>query len=70
MSKKAELKRTHVVPKPEPLSDQRYKDLLACAGEFFAAAEPDLVAEKQAAIDEILAKMSLYGITIDDLQKA
>lgn len=51
-----------------PLSDRRFEELLKKASEFFAAEEIDPEAQKQAAIQEILAEMSRLGLTVDDLQ--
>ena len=50
-----------------PLSDRRFEELLMKASEFFAAEEIDPEADKQAAIQEILAEMARYGLTVDDL---
>jgi hypothetical protein len=50
-----------------PLSDRRFEELLKKASEFFAAEEIDPEAQKQAAIQEILAEMARYGLTTDDL---
>ncbi len=68
--------------RPEPLSDDRYGDLLKRASAFFAAAveasvevsaeasaaaSAALAAQRQAAIDEINGLMGRYGLTPDDL---
>lgn len=53
--------------RPEPLSEQRYQDLLGNASAFFASAGVRPEEERQAAIDEIHELMSRYGLTSDDL---
>ncbi|GLS16455.1 MULTISPECIES: H-NS histone family protein [Hydrogenophaga] len=53
--------------RPEPLSDHRFLELMKNASSFFAAAERDVVAERQAAIAEILALMTRYDLTLDDI---
>ena len=49
-----------------PLTDRRFEDLLRQASAFFAAAERDPKAEKQAAIAEIIETMDQYGLTVED----
>ena len=50
-----------------PLSDRRFEELLKKASEFFSAEEIDPEAEKQAAMQEILADLTRLGLTVDDL---
>ncbi|MDZ4294016.1 MAG: hypothetical protein U1C47_19100 [Hydrogenophaga sp.] len=50
------------------LSDQRFHALLSAAGEFFASFERDVDAEKAAALVDILALMTRYGISLEDLE--
>ncbi len=52
----------------EPLSDRRFEDLLQQASAFFAQAERDPEAERQAAIAEIIETMNRYGLTVEDLR--
>ncbi len=67
------LQKRTVVQRPKsadhgvPLSDRRFEELLKNASEFFAAEELDPEAQKQAAIQEIVAEMSRLGLTVDDL---
>ena len=58
-------------PKPvrqEPLGDDRFPELIRGASAFFAAAERDEQAERAAAIEEIKALMTEYGLTVQDLE--
>lgn len=50
-----------------PLGDDRFQALLAKANAFFAEAERDTVAERAAAIVEIKALMTEYGLSVQDL---
>lgn len=50
------------------LTDRRFEDLLQQASAFFAKAERDPEAEKQAAIAEIIETMKRYGLTLADLR--
>ena len=52
----------------EPLTDRRFEDLLQQASAFFAEAERDPEAERQAAIAEIIETMARHGLTVEDLQ--
>jgi len=52
------------------LTDRRFEDLLQQASTFFAAAERDSKAEKQAAIAEIIETMDQYGLMVEDLLSA
>ena len=54
----------------EPLTDRRFEDLLQQASAFFAQAERDPEAEKQAAITEIIETMARHGLTVEDLRAA
>ena len=62
----------HPAPLPparqDPLTDRRFEDLLQQASNFFAKAERDPEAEKQAAIAEIVETMKRYGLTLADLR--
>jgi len=49
------------------LGDDRFQALLAKANAFFAEAERDTVAERAAAIVEIKALMTEYGLSVQDL---
>ena len=51
----------------EPLSDQRYEDLLKRASVFFASAVGPSAEERQAVMEEIQAVMGRYGLTPGDL---
>lgn len=51
--------------KHEPLSEQRYVDMLRSASVFFAAADVETVNERRAAIDEINELMKQHGLTAD-----
>ena len=51
----------------EPLSDQRYEDLLKRASVFFASAVGPSADERQAVMEEIQAVMGRYGFTPGDL---
>jgi hypothetical protein len=51
-----------------PLGDARFQALLSKAHAFFAEAERDDVAERAAAIVEIKALMTEYGLSIQDLE--
>lgn len=53
--------------RPNPLSDQRYQELLEQAQAFFASAEVPPEAARLAAISEINEQMERYGLTVDDL---
>ena len=53
--------------RPEPLSDQRYADLLQQASAFFATSVDASPSERQAAMADIHALMARYGLTVDDL---
>ena len=50
-----------------PLSDNRYRDLLAQASAFFSEAETDSDALRRQVIEEIQSTMQAYGITVEDL---
>ena len=52
----------------DPLTDRRFEDLLQQASAFFAQAERDPEAERQAAIAEIIETMDRYGLTVADLR--
>jgi len=54
----------------DPLTDRRFGDLLQQASAFFAQAERDPVAERQAVIAEIIETMARYGLTVEDLRAA
>ena len=54
--------------KPQPLSEQRYQDLLKKASEFFESADVTTDDERQATIDEIIKLMSRHGLTANDLK--
>lgn len=54
----------------DPLSDRRFEDLLQQASAFFAQAERDPEAEKQAAIVEIIETLERHGLTVEDLRAA
>lgn len=58
----------HTAPAPRPaLTDQRFQDLLKDASCFFAQAEDDNAAARQAAIADILALMAYHQLTVEDL---
>jgi hypothetical protein len=50
------------------LTDRRFEDLLQQASAFFAEAERDPEADRQAAIAEIIETMNRYGLTVEDLR--
>ena len=52
------------------MTDRRFEDLLQQASAFFAQAERDPEAERQAAIAEIIETMERYGLTLEDLRAA
>ena len=52
----------------DPLTDRRFEDLLQQASAFFAQAERDPEAERQAAIAEIIETMDRNGLTVADLR--
>ena len=52
----------------DPLTDRRFEDLLQKASAFFAKAERDPEAERQAVIAEIIETMQRYGLTSEDLR--
>jgi hypothetical protein len=56
------------VKKPEPLSEQRYTDLLKSASDFFALAVEVTNNERKAKIIEITGLMTQYGLSVEDLQ--
>lgn len=60
----------HATPsfKKEPLSDDRFQDLLSKAGAFFAEAERDVEGERAAVIQEILQTLDRFGLTVVDLE--
>jgi hypothetical protein len=51
----------------EALSDQRFRDLIRKAGEFFTMAERGTENDRQVAIAEIKDLMNEYNLTIVDL---
>lgn len=67
LHKRAGSQRPRSADQGSPLSDRRYEELLKKASEFFAAEELDPEAERQAAIQEILAEMDRHGLTVGDL---
>ena len=54
----------------DPLSDRRFEDLLQQASAFFAQAERDPEADRQAAIAEIIETLERHGLTVEDLRAA
>lgn len=59
---------TPTAPAPRPaLTDQRFQDLLKDASCFFAQAEDDNAAARQATIADILALMAYHQLTVEDL---
>ena len=50
------------------MTDRRFEDLLQQASAFFAEAERDPEADRQAAIAEIIETMNRYGLTVEDLR--
>ncbi len=62
-------------PRQEPLSENRFQDLLARASSFFAEAERqtepvvvrDIEAERKQVIQDILQTLQRNGLTVDDL---
>jgi hypothetical protein len=52
----------------DPLTDRRFEDLLLQASAFFAQAERDPEAERQAAIAEIIETLERHGLTVADLR--
>ena len=50
------------------MGDHRFRELMANAGAFFANAERDVHAERQAALAYIRARMAEYGLTTEDLR--
>ena len=52
------------------MTDRRFEDLLQQASAFFAQAERDPEAEKQAAIVEIIETLERHGLTVEDLRAA
>lgn len=52
----------------DPLSDERFNDLLSKAGAFFAAAEKDVEGERAAMIESILQTLESYGLSVEDLK--
>lgn len=52
----------------DPLTNRRFEDLLQQASAFFAEAERDPEADRQAAIAEIIETMNRYGLTVEDLR--
>ena len=61
---------SHQHARQESLSERRFEDLLQQASAFFAQAERDPEAERQAAIAEIIETMERYGLTLEDLRAA
>jgi hypothetical protein len=61
---------SHSPPRQAPLSERRFEDLLQQASAFFAQAERDPVAEKQAVIEEILETLNRHGLTVADLRSS
>jgi hypothetical protein len=59
--------RPRLTAKQEPLSDQRFRDLINAMGAFFASVERDAAAQKAAAIAEIEDLMRQHGLSVDDL---
>lgn len=57
----------HPNRRQEPLSEQRYQDLLQNVSAFFASAVDATEDERQVAIDEINELMSRHGLTASDL---
>jgi ribosome recycling factor len=53
--------------RPEPLSDQRYQDLLKSAKAFFESTDVSAEQARRDAISEILELMARYGLSVDDL---
>ena len=54
--------------RPEPLSEQRYQDLLKNASAFFASAVDATEDEREAVIGEINELMKKHALTVDDLK--
>ena len=54
----------------DPLTDRRFEDLLQQASAFFAQAERNPEAERQAAIEEIIETLERHGLTVADLRAA
>jgi hypothetical protein len=52
------------------LTDRRFEDLLQQASAFFAQAERDPEAERQAVIAEIIETLERHGLTVADLRAA
>ena len=52
------------------MTDRRFENLLQQASAFFAQAERDPEAERQAAIAEIIETMARHGLTVEDLRGA
>lgn len=59
--------RPRLTNRQEPLSDQRFQDLIAAMGAFFDSVERDAAARKAAAIAEIEELMRQHGLSVDDL---
>ncbi|MFW2357697.1 hypothetical protein [Hydrogenophaga sp.] len=59
--------RPRLTYKQEPLSDQRFHDLVNAMGAFFASVEKDTAAQKVAAIAEIENLMRQHGLSVDDI---
>jgi len=51
----------------QPLTDQRYQDLLKVASAFFSNEEQRRQELRQEAIEDIKAMMQRYGLTAQDL---
>lgn len=51
----------------QPLTDQRFQELLHNASAFFACAEGYTDAERQQVIQEIQAQMRAFGLSAADL---
>lgn len=51
----------------QPLTDQRFQELLHNASAFFARAEGYTEAERLQVVQEILAQMRAYGLSAADL---
>jgi len=58
----------HSNRRTEPLSEQRYQDLLKNASAFFASSDVATEDERLAAIGEINELMSKHGLTANDLK--
>jgi hypothetical protein len=56
------------VKRAEPLSEQRYADLLKSASNFFASAVEATKDKRQVKISEINELMNKHRLTVEDLQ--